>query len=56
MSRARPNWRDPHEPRTADLDGDVECRPEQAFRLVPRGTYGCGSVPDFDRLPPLRMG
>jgi hypothetical protein len=26
--------------------------PVQAFRLVVRcTTYGCGSVPDFDRLP-----
>jgi hypothetical protein len=31
----------------------VEPSPAQAFRLVPvpTGTYGCGSAPDFDRLP-----
>ena len=26
----------------------------QAFRLAPRGAYGCGSAPESDRLPPPR--
>ena len=32
----------------------VEPSRVRAFRLIPTcaGTYGCGSAPDFDRLPP----